>query len=308
MAESSYLLVIMDSSGGATRRIKVPKAGLRAVVAVFAAVVLTLGGMLLHSAFCYSDARQATHLSAQNDNLATTLASLESSLPTARFNSLRNQEGFRRVWIRSGIARSPTSLGIGPLSDGPTGMDRPYYPLLMLDPESFESLPATALTHQLEQLSQKSLDIDNTIEHTMEYFQDADRLLNKTPSIRPVPEGWITSHFGRRRDPIHGGLVMHKGLDLGGYTGLAIHAPADGVVVWTGNRGGYGKTVVLDHGYGLQTHYAHLNGYRVRRGDSVNRGDVIAEMGSTGKSTGPHLHYEVRRDGEPIDPINFVLD
>jgi murein DD-endopeptidase MepM/ murein hydrolase activator NlpD len=89
---------------------------------------------------------------------------------------------------------------------------------------------------------------------------------------------------------------------------MEILAPADGMVIWLGGRGGYGKTVVLDHGYGVQSHFAHLNSYRVQLGQRVHRGEVIAEMGSTGISTGPHLHYEVRRHGRPLDPRNFILD
>ena len=105
-----------------------------------------------------------------------------------------------------------------------------------------------------------------------------------------------------------GQRLMHKGLDLAGRTGDPINAPADGVVIYAGWRGGYGQTVVIDHGFGIQTHFAHLNAYDVRVGDSVKRGDLIAEMGSTGKSTGPHLHYEVRRMGQPLDPVAFIMD
>ena len=89
---------------------------------------------------------------------------------------------------------------------------------------------------------------------------------------------------------------------------MLVFAPADGKVIWTGVRGGYGQVVVLDHGWGLQTHFAHLSKYLVERGDQVKRGEPIAEMGNTGRSTGPHLHYEVRQDGFPTDPRNFILD
>ena len=101
---------------------------------------------------------------------------------------------------------------------------------------------------------------------------------------------------------------MHKGVDLAGYTGMPISSPADGIIIWTGRRGGYGLTIVIDHGYGLQSHYAHLNRYLVKVGQRLRRGDIIAEMGSTGKSTGPHLHYEVRRNGEPVNPVHYILD
>ena len=101
---------------------------------------------------------------------------------------------------------------------------------------------------------------------------------------------------------------MHKGLDLGGYTGMPIIAPADGKVVYAGMRGGFGITVVLDHGYGVQTHFGHLSALHVEYGQNVRRGSIIGEMGNTGKSTGTHLHYEVRRWGLPLNPELFMLD
>jgi murein DD-endopeptidase MepM/ murein hydrolase activator NlpD len=166
-----------------------------------------------------------------------------------------------------------------------------------------EPLPSLA-----DDVLQLSKTIDRQMEALIEDLRDTNRLLQNTPALRPTPAGWYTSGFGKRIHPVSGKRVMHKGLDIAGYTGMEILAPADGTVIWLGGRGGYGKTVVLDHGYGVQSHFAHLSNYRTRLGQRVHRGDVIAEMGSTGISTGPHLHYEVRRHGRPLDPRNFILD
>lgn len=141
-----------------------------------------------------------------------------------------------------------------------------------------------------------------------EYWHDAERRLANTPAIRPARTAWLSSSFGVRVDPISHYTVMHKGLDLAGFIGMLVYAPADGRVIWTGLRGSYGQVVVLDHGWGLQTHFAHLSRALVTQGDAVHRGEPIAEMGNTGKSTGPHLHYEVRQDGYPVDPRHFILD
>ena len=141
-----------------------------------------------------------------------------------------------------------------------------------------------------------------------DHWQHAERRLRHTPSIRPATAAWLSSSFGVRHDPMSRNLIMHKGLDLAGFVGLVVRAPADGTVIWAGTRGGYGQTVVIDHGWGVQTHFAHLSKYLVQPGARVTRGVPIAEMGSTGKSTGPHLHYEVRLDGYPINPIKFILD
>ncbi len=303
MKKPAYLLVIMDSAGGMTRRAQVPKdlvavgmIGLLFLGVAFTAVVLH--GVTLSGAF-----REAQVLQSENHELKATLRELNKRLPNARLSALRNNETFRQVWIRSGLGRSPNHLGVGPISDDPREELSPApLPALPLpeDPRGLLSL--------LETTRHTSRALQNKMETTLEYFHDADRLLQNTPSIRPSPGSWVTSHFGRRRDPMHGGWVMHKGVDLAGYTGLPIHAPADGIVIWTGRRGGYGLTIVVDHGYGLQTHYAHLDRYSVNIGQKVRRGETIAEMGSTGKSTGPHLHYEVRRNGEPVNPINYILD
>jgi murein DD-endopeptidase MepM/ murein hydrolase activator NlpD len=101
---------------------------------------------------------------------------------------------------------------------------------------------------------------------------------------------------------------MHKGIDFAADHGADVTAPADGLVIFVGNRGGYGKAVVIDHGYGIQTHYGHLSGYRVEIGQRVKRGQIVAAVGNTGRSTGTHLHYEVRYNGIPQDPEKYILD
>ena len=118
----------------------------------------------------------------------------------------------------------------------------------------------------------------------------------------------VTSCFGERRDPIDGSTKMHDGLDLGLPSGAAVRAERAGVVSFAGERGGYGDVVIIDHGAGLETRYAHCSSLGVKPGDRVGEGAVIATVGSTGRSTGPHLHIEVRQDGVAVDPENFVRE
>ena len=122
------------------------------------------------------------------------------------------------------------------------------------------------------------------------------------PGEMPV-EGVITSRFGLRSDPFHGKTRHHKGLDIAAPTGTPIHPVRPGTVVSSGERGGYGNVVVLDHGDGTTSLYAHCHELKVKKGDKVGYGDVIATVGSTGRSTGPHLHLEVHRDGKAVDPM-----
>ncbi len=126
------------------------------------------------------------------------------------------------------------------------------------------------------------------------------------PSQKPVDTVDFTSGFGVRSDPFRGGAAMHAGVDIRGPYGTAIYATADGVVGRAGRASGYGNLVELDHGRGIQTRYGHLSSILVQPGQRVKRGDLIARMGSTGRSTGNHLHYEVRLDGSAVNPMPFL--
>lgn len=136
--------------------------------------------------------------------------------------------------------------------------------------------------------------------------QDVERL-RKTPSISPVNRGYLTSSFGTRPDPWTGKRRMHHGQDFGVLTGTPVYAPADGTVKSRNGKTGYGKTIIIDHGYGIKTVYAHLSRYVVKPGMDVKRGDLIAYSGNTGRSTGPHLHYEVRVKNVPVNPRHYFL-
>ena len=131
--------------------------------------------------------------------------------------------------------------------------------------------------------------------------------LDHTPSIWPV-KGWISRGYGMKYDPFTGYKQMHRGLDIANHRGTPIIATADGRVASVGRNSGLGKTVVLNHGFGFRTRYAHLSEIKVKRGQAIKRGDVIGLMGSTGYSTGSHLHYEVIRNGKTLNPIKYILN
>ena len=127
-----------------------------------------------------------------------------------------------------------------------------------------------------------------------------------TPSIWPA-HGWLSSSVGHRIDPITGGDDFHRGLDISADAGSPIYATADGTVVLAQREGAYGNLVTIDHGYGLETRYGHMSKFEVRSGAKVKRGDVIGRVGSTGRATGPHLHYEVRVNGRLLNPLQLLL-
>ena len=128
---------------------------------------------------------------------------------------------------------------------------------------------------------------------------------NSAPNLWPV-EGQVTGSFGERIDPFNGEGAFHSGVDIGSNYGSPIIAPADGVVTFTDQLGGYGKAIMIDHGHGISTRYGHLSGFAVTAGQSVHRGDVIGYVGASGRSTGPHLHYEVRINDTPVNPYKYL--
>lgn len=123
---------------------------------------------------------------------------------------------------------------------------------------------------------------------------------------KPVKKGWLSSHFGKRIDPFHGRVRWHKGVDYAGDMGSEVLAVASGVVVWSGDRYGFGEMVEIDHGNGYVTRYAHNSKNFVQTGDVVSKGQTIAAMGSSGRSTGPHVHFEVLKYGKAVDPVRYI--
>ena len=139
------------------------------------------------------------------------------------------------------------------------------------------------------------------------FFKNQKSLLSSTPSIWPI-RGWVTSGFGFRKSPFTGLREKHEGWDIAARNGSPVRTTADGVVVVEGREYGYGNLVEIDHGYGRVTRYGHNSKNLVKVGDRVKRGQVIALVGNTGRSTGPHLHYEVLLNGVPANPKNYILE
>ena len=163
------------------------------------------------------------------------------------------------------------------------------------------------LLKQLDDLGKKVKSQESEARALKSYFEDQQALLASAPSIWPV-RGWLTSDFSVRLDPYTGERVMHEGLDIAAGVGTPVRAPSDGTVVFSGLEGGYGHVLVIDHGYGLKTRYGHLSRIDVKVGEKVKRGQFVAAVGNTGRSTGPHLHYEVRVNGVADNPRKFILE
>jgi murein DD-endopeptidase MepM/ murein hydrolase activator NlpD len=174
-----------------------------------------------------------------------------------------------------------------------TGLTRDRRHRRMLDSLSHLSEAASAQAESMAQLAA--------------HLEDQTTRLRSTPSLSPT-KGWVTSAFGYRTSPFTGTREFHRGLDIAGRLGTPVYAPADGVIRFAGERRALGNSVTLKHGYGVESIYGHMKEITVKRGQKVARGQQIGSLGSTGRSTGPHLHYQVQVNGVPVNPRNYILD
>lgn len=161
--------------------------------------------------------------------------------------------------------------------------------------------------YQFARIKSITKKLERDIHELDQFLLDKDSFLKSTPTLLPT-QGWITSYYGPRRSHFSGRIKMHEGLDIGARPGTAIIAPADGIVTFSGRKPGFGFFLQINHGYGVETIYAHAKRLLSKRGQLIRRGQEIAQVGSTGHSTGPHLHYEIRINGTPVDPLFYILD
>ncbi len=220
--------------------------------------------------------------------LTIKLAELQSQV--LRLNALGE-----RLADNANIPEQEFNFQQSPPSGGPSAVDdevtlKSFAQLL----SEISNLDAS-LKHEENQLQMlESLNLGHHIENT--------RYL----SGRPISKGWLSSYYGMRKDPFHGRPAMHKGIDFAGKEDGAIIATASGVVSWADERYGYGQLIEINHGDNLKTRYGHNKELLVNVGDVVTKGQVIARMGSTGRSTGPHVHYEILHNNKQINPLKFV--
>jgi len=177
----------------------------------------------------------------------------------------------------------------------------------MLSFKEHSSTLVREMYDQVDQLIAAAEHQEKTFEFLLEQMQEQRNLLACTPAIRPA-KGWTSSKFGYRTSPFTNRKEFHKGMDIAAPKGTPVTATADGIVTYAGKKGLLGNLVVINHGYGFVTRYGHNSKILIKRGDRVKRGDIVAEVGNTGRSTGPHVHYEVRLNGVPVNPSNYIFN
>lgn len=314
MASKSFTVLIVPERSAVVRRVKIPHRWLFQAALAAIGVCAASGFMLVHYVFMVDQAAENGALKDENITLKTKLRVVQDEIARIDGTLQRIEQFSARIRAITQLNDPDRSLAIGPLSTDPNAKtpevlyatgERIEYEDEVID----SKLALRLIDSSLDNLEGESLRQEENARQLHDYFADQDSILSSTPSVRPTRSKLLTSTFGVRTDPYTDHRVMHKGVDFAADHGADVVSPADGVVIFVGNRGnGYGKTVVMDHGYGIQTHFAHLSAYNVEVGQLVKRGQSVAQVGNTGRSTGAHLHYEVRFNGIPQDPEKFILD
>jgi len=255
-----------------------------------------------HYVSVVSEARENPNLRDENLKLKSELAVIREQLQHVGQTLDRVERFDQKLRAITLLSDPQRNLAMGPTEQQPLAASGDNQFVRSKDAEGPQ-----VLAQKLDKLSAEATRQEQSLQELQAYFQDQKSLLASVPSIWPT-RGWVTSDFGSRLDPYTSERVMHAGLDIAGPHGKEIVSPSDGTVVFAGLEGGYGNVLVIDHGYGIKTRYGHLSFIKVKSGERIKRGDIVANMGNTGRSTGPHLHYEVRVNGIAQNPRKFILD
>lgn len=237
--------------------------------------------------------------SEQLDALATQLSFLEARTASNTRTTQTLIAGMSKD-IKRWLPKGPTGGGVGESNLVPSDPG-PARPLSSSQLERLGDLET-----RLARLDERLKSFDWTVKELERSWKERNTLFSSMPSIWPVGRGRISSSFGMRIHPIMRRTHMHEGIDITSPYNEPIYASGQGIVTFSGNRSGYGNVVIVDHGFGFSTCYAHCSQLLVKAGQTVKSGQTIAKVGSTGLSTGPHLHFEVRIKGVPVDPLDYV--
>jgi len=279
MKQSYFIVVLAHSLHGRLRRIQVPQRF------VYLVMVFALIGCFSVAGFVSSYVRMAWKVANYN-NLRQEITNLRTRYE--RLQKLNNENRDQLAQLQLFASEVSMAYGLKEKLEGPADIS-----------DEGKLLPTMR-----ESLAEYDfLRTANLSSYSHRYPRSWQ--VNVRPSLWPV-EGRLQSYFGRRQDPFSGEGVVHRGVDITAPVGTPVRASADGVVLHAGLLSGYGRLIVIDHGGGTQTYYAHLSRFSVVPGQEIRQGEVIGAVGMSGRVTAPHLHYEVRRNGNPTNPVPYL--
>lgn len=307
MAKKFFTVLVLPDASSQIRRFHIAKPLLSALAVatgfIFIAFLFLIYQAVGHTGHML-ELRQLRTTSNEQATLLQKLEGLENQMAKLReFDlRLRTAAGLEVKDAESSI------VGVG-------GADTLSSSALLVAAVAHQTSPANpstgirtdSLGGEFDRLSREMNDRNKSFQGLIGSLETKRSLLASTPTIWPV-KGWLTAGFGQRRSPFTGQRQMHEGVDIANTVGTPVIAPADGIVTYTGPLGGFGDVVSVDHGHKISTFYAHLQQHKVSQGQRVRRGDVIGSVGTSGRVTGPHLHYEIQVNEVSVDPTKYVID
>ncbi len=309
-------IMIIPDGVNATRQVRVP----RALVKVTFLAGLAAFGFSGFFIFDYMQLRALRtnyqSVANENDGLKGEARALMQNLEGVKQSLRRVQDYTSKLGDLTAIKVQKVSkkTGIGPLTqeefatsqqpEPPQAVNSADYVPLGINMDNLVFRP---VFDRLNTIGQDANNHAFELQHLLSTLSQQKALLSSIPSFSPV-DGWVTSGFGQRISPFTGETGIHQGIDIAAPVGTPILAPADGVVIFTGAKAGFGNFIMIAHGYGVVTRYGHNHTNMVQPGQKVSRGEQIATVGMSGRTTGPHVHYEVVVNGKTENPQKFILD
>jgi len=325
MSNRFYTILIVPDKPSQVRRLILPSWLIQGASAGLAFIVLLACAMLFDYWYVMSQIGENKQLKLENRRLRQQVQIFQNKITTVESTMERVKTFATRLKVIMHVEEQPSSLqnkipeansniNTSAYTSGTPGLSAalisgenspdPQSP----DPEKKElQKEYTQLENQITKLNLDAFETEEQLQDEYEILYDKKAFLAALPTRQPAP-GYFTSGFGIRTSPIGDRIKMHEGLDIANRLGTLIRAPADGEVTFADSKAGYGLTLVLNHGYGIETWYGHLKHFVVKRGDTLKRGAKIALLGNSGRSTGPHVHYEVRVHGYPVDPRSYIFE
>jgi murein DD-endopeptidase MepM/ murein hydrolase activator NlpD len=295
MGKSFYTFIIVPNASSRLHKLKLPVRALYLLAGVGILSFFVAVGLGFSYASMAFKAADYDKLQAENTNLKIQKKNLEVATQKLgdKINNLENIS--QKI---QNLIENDNLTNRGKLNGPAVGGSKVDYPTAELLGGSSGQLGIEFLKGQTAQVEKNLSTLQDVVQ------QRVSKKLT-TPSIWPV-KGPITSHYGNRSDPFNGDAEMHLGLDISALYGATVHAPADGKVIYAQRMDAYGNLLIIDHGNGMTTRYGHLSRFVAKVGQKVKKGDVIALVGTTGRTTAPHLHYEVRMNDRPKNPREFL--
>ena len=308
MPKQHLSVIIVPHTKTSTRTLCFSRKGLKILAAGGAIAGLLLAAVLVDYVRMSVIRGRYKALKAETAEQRTAIARYERSISELQATIANFESYAKKLNVMAGlksaeVLTAPAGVGSG----GPVDEKEPEPES---EPEPFETpAPSGPQISQgaIQNLSLKARSIESNLNSLLNFFESDTLRLASTPSIMPAA-GWMSSVFGHRNDPFTGAWTMHWGVDVSTNTGNPIMATADGIVIKVQTDKYLGKNVTISHGNGFTTVYGHMSSFAVKAGQKVKRRDIIGYIGSTGKAAGPHVHYEVHRDGKRVDPRNYLLE